>query len=112
MSIPASAAREKLFPLIQEVNDNSTSVLITSKNGNAILLSQSEYERMIETLYLFSTPANAKATLKGIQEAKSGKGISFNSSSEALEYFKKNGVTTSALKKARKSAVVKKKVKS
>ena len=66
----------------------------------------------VQTCALPISPANAKATLKGIQEAKSGKGISFNSSSEALEYFKKNGVTTSALKKARKRAVVKKKVKS
>ena len=87
MSIPVSAARDKLFPLIQEVNENSSSVLITSKNGNAVLISQSEYERMIETLYLFSTPANAKALLAGLEEAKRGKGLVFTSLDEMDKHF-------------------------
>jgi prevent-host-death family protein len=45
MAIPASNARENLFPLIAEVNENSSAVHITSKSGNAVLISESEYEK-------------------------------------------------------------------
>ena len=49
MAISASTAREKLFPLIEQVNQDLKPVLITSKNGNAVLISESEYESIIET---------------------------------------------------------------
>lgn len=110
MSIPASAAREKLFPLIQEVNENSSSVLITSKNGNAVLVSQSEYEGLIETLHLLSTPANAKALFKGIDEAKSGKGVTFSSVDEATEFFMGKRSKAAPAKRVKKRVVAKKRV--
>ena len=73
MSINASTAREKLFPLIEQVNQDLKPVLITSKNGNAVLISESAYESMIETAYLLSTPANRKALEKSFAQAKVGK---------------------------------------
>lgn len=111
MSIPASSAREKLFPLIQEVNENSSSILITSKNGNAVLLSESEYESLLETLYLLSTPANAKQTLKGLEEFRNGLGITFSNLEEAKSHFKGKGIKKISSKKVKKRKVVKKKVK-
>ena len=58
MAITASQARAQLFPLIEQVNEDMKPVVITSKGGNAVLISESEYESMIETTYLLSTPAN------------------------------------------------------
>ena len=52
MSIPASTARQNLFPLIKQVNDDQEAVLITSNAGNAVLVSESEWENMLETFYL------------------------------------------------------------
>lgn len=52
MSIPASTARANLFSLIKEVNDDQEAVLITSNAGNAVLVSESEWENMLETFYL------------------------------------------------------------
>jgi antitoxin YefM len=52
MSIPASTARKNLFPLIKQVNDDQEAVLITSNAGNAVLVSESEWENMLETFYL------------------------------------------------------------
>ena len=73
MAISASTAREKLFPLIEQVNQDLKPVLITSKNGNAVLISESEYESIIETNYLLSTPANREALEKSFAQARAGK---------------------------------------
>jgi len=44
MSITASEARRRLFPLIEEVNDNAESVEIVSRAGRAYLVPAAEYE--------------------------------------------------------------------
>ena len=75
MAITASAARAQLFPLIEQVNEDMKPVLITSKAGNAVLISESEYESMIETQYLLSTPANREWILKSIAEADRGQTV-------------------------------------
>lgn len=58
MVITASEARSQLFPLIEQVNTDSTPVIITSKKGNAVLVSESEWESIIETMYLLRTSSN------------------------------------------------------
>ena len=73
MVITASDARARLFPLIEQVNQDSTAVVITSKNGNAVLISQSEYESIMETLYLMQSPVNRKRLTESIADAKAGK---------------------------------------
>jgi prevent-host-death family protein len=62
VAITASEARATLFPLIEKVNADMAPVLITSKNGNAVLISESEYESMLEMQYLLSTPADRGET--------------------------------------------------
>lgn len=53
MATTASEARRSLFRLIEKVNDDRTAVEITSKRGNAILMSAADYEAWQETAYLF-----------------------------------------------------------
>ena len=60
MSIPASRARQNLFSLIKEVNDDQEAVLITSNAGNAVLVSESEWENMLETVYLLGHPESRR----------------------------------------------------
>jgi antitoxin YefM len=74
MAITASDARAKLFPLIEKVNADQSAVVITSKNGNAVLISESEYEAMIETNYLLASPANREHLLESIKEGEAGLG--------------------------------------
>jgi antitoxin YefM len=74
MAITASDARAQLFPLIEKVNADASAVVITSKNGNAVLISQSEYEAMIETNYLLASPANRERLLESIKEGEAGLG--------------------------------------
>ncbi len=72
MAITASEARATLFPLIEKVNADMAPVVITSKGGNAVLISESEYESMLEMQYLLSTPANRAWLLKSMEQAEKG----------------------------------------
>jgi antitoxin YefM len=72
-AVSISNARENLFPLVRQVNDDHIVVEIVARNGgNAILMSAEDYESLQETLYLFSTRANAVHILRGLAEAREG----------------------------------------
>ncbi|MDF2824636.1 MAG: prevent-host-death family protein [Mycobacterium sp.] len=44
MSISASEARQRLFPLLEQVNDDHAPVRITSKAGDAVLMSADDHD--------------------------------------------------------------------
>jgi antitoxin YefM len=60
MSVTASEARQRLFPLIEEVNADQIAVEIVSKKGTAFLVSADEYRSLKETVYLLQSPRNAQ----------------------------------------------------
>jgi antitoxin YefM len=72
MVITASEARSQLFPLIEQVNNDSAHVVITSKKGNAVLVSESEWESMVETMYLLRTRENRERLAKSMYEIQVG----------------------------------------
>ncbi len=69
-----SKAREELAGLLDEVSNDRVPVEIIRRNKpSAILIDKDEYEGMLETLHLMSTPANAKALMEAIESVKEGK---------------------------------------
>ncbi|WP_066361149.1 type II toxin-antitoxin system Phd/YefM family antitoxin [Herbidospora mongoliensis] len=72
MSITASEARRRLFPLIDEVNEDSASVEIVSKHNRAYLVPAAEYEALKETAYLLRSPANMRRLISSYQKALEG----------------------------------------
>ncbi|UGY91117.1 type II toxin-antitoxin system Phd/YefM family antitoxin [Streptomyces gobiensis] len=72
MSITASEARKRLFPLIEEVNDDATAVEIVSRAGTAYLVPAEEYESLKETAYLLRSPANAERLLRAVRDVATG----------------------------------------
>ena len=62
----ATKARENLYRLIDQVNDSHEPVLITGKNGSAVLVSESDWKAIEETLYLNSMPGMAASIREGI----------------------------------------------
>ena len=72
MAITASEARRALFPLIEKVNDDRSAIEITSKRGNAVLMSAEDYAAWKETAYLFRSPANARRLLDAADAAERG----------------------------------------
>jgi antitoxin YefM len=50
----ASAARANLFSLVEQVNKDHIPRVITSRQGDAVLISKDDWESIQETLYLQS----------------------------------------------------------
>lgn len=78
MSVTASEARARLFPLIEQVNADREAVEIISKKGTAYLVPAEEYRSWRETMYLLQSPANAARLRESIAEHRAGKGKEHN----------------------------------
>lgn len=74
MTITGSEARRDLFPLLKKVNDDHAPVRIASKQGNAVLMAESDYEAWIETMYLLSNPRTAAELMESVGELDVGRG--------------------------------------
>ncbi len=78
-AVSISHARENLFPLVRQVSEDHVVIEIVARNGgNAVLMSAEDYESLQETLYLFSTRANATHLLRGLAEARDGRAEPIN----------------------------------
>ena len=67
MVITATAARQSFYSLLDDVNENSAPVIIQRKNNkNAVLLSESDWNAIQETLYLMSIPGVAVSVKEGM----------------------------------------------
>lgn len=68
-----TAAREDLANIMTKVCDDHVVTHITRRNGgNCVLMSEEEYNSIMETLYLFGTPANAARLEHSIAQAGRG----------------------------------------
>lgn len=67
--------RDNFRDMISKVNDDEDAIIITTKSRNAVLMSEENYNAIMETLYLQQNPNNAKRLLNSI---------------ENLEYDRKN----------------------
>jgi antitoxin YefM len=72
VAVTASEARKNLFPLIEQVNDDHTPIEITSRRGDAVLMSKADYDALQETAYLLRVPANARRLLESLAQAVGG----------------------------------------
>jgi antitoxin YefM len=71
-----SQARNNLRGMINQVCDNIEEFIITTKDKqSAVLISQSEYESMKETIYLLSSKNNRDRLLDAVDEIESSKFI-------------------------------------
>lgn len=72
MAITASEARKQLFPLLEKVNVDRTPIEITSKRGDAVLMSVDDYRALEETAYLLRAPANVRRLVESLDQARTG----------------------------------------
>ena len=71
-----SEARENFKNIIDKTIDDADVTLIhRRKGGNAVLMSESQYNSMVETLYLLSSPTNAKHLAQSMDEYRAGKTV-------------------------------------
>jgi antitoxin YefM len=62
----ATEARSKLYSLIDETAETHQPIVITGKRGNAVLLSEADWNAISETLHLMSVPGMADSIKEGM----------------------------------------------
>ena len=65
-SINITNSRKELYNLVEDVNLYSEPTLIVSKKGNAVLVSESDWNAIQETVYLNSIPGMSESIQKGM----------------------------------------------
>lgn len=63
----ATTARNQLYKLIESVNESHKPIQITGKRGNAILLSEEDWNAILETLSLEAIPGMGDSIRKGMK---------------------------------------------
>ena len=64
-TMTASQARANIFKLVDQTRKSHEPVQITTKRGNAVLISEDDYRSIQETMYLLSVPGMREKILKG-----------------------------------------------
>ena len=72
-TLTATEARQNLFDLLRSAVKGHAPIKISSKNGSAVLVSNEDYESLLETLELLSTPGMAKSIHETKEDIKAGR---------------------------------------
>lgn len=65
-TLNATEARSKLYALIDETSTSHQPIIITGKRGNAVLLSENDWNAVNETLHLLSIPGMRESIREGM----------------------------------------------
>lgn len=65
-TLNATEARSKLYTLIDEAAETHKPIVITGKRNNAVLLAESDWNAINETLYLLSIPGMGESIREGM----------------------------------------------
>ncbi len=65
-TLSAAEARSKLYRLIGQAASSHEPIVITSKKGNAILLSEDDWRSIQETMYLLNIPGMRESIRDGL----------------------------------------------
>ena len=63
-----SVLRKNLFSSIDNVIEYNDSITVSTKNGNAVIISEAEYNTMLETIYLVSQKGLVEKIKEGEKE--------------------------------------------
>jgi len=61
-------ARSRLYTLIDETTETHQPIVITGKRGNAVLVSEDDWNSIAETLHLLSVPGMRESIKEGMAE--------------------------------------------
>lgn len=66
-TLNATDARAKLYHLIDETTETHQPIVITGKRGNAVLISEADWNSINETLHLLSVPGMRESIREGME---------------------------------------------
>jgi antitoxin YefM len=65
-TVSTTEARKDLYHLVDQVQDTHEPIQITGKRGNAVLVSEADWQALQETLFLVSIPGMRESILDGM----------------------------------------------
>mgnify|MGYP001064752332 FL=1 len=71
-TLTVTEARANLYKLTDDTSVNHEPVIITGKRGNAVLLTEGDWNSITETLHLVSVSGMRDSILAGMQESIDG----------------------------------------
>ena len=72
-------ARTHFKTVLDKVHDNADVAVITrNKSPSVVLMGQQHYDSLMETLYLLSSPANARHLMRSIEQVERGEIVERN----------------------------------
>jgi len=76
LAVNYSTLRENLKKYCDATNQDLETIIVTRKSGgNVVLISENEYNNLLENLYIRSNPQYYSKLLQSIEELKSGKTV-------------------------------------
>jgi antitoxin YefM len=76
--VTATNARKEFFEIIRKANEQHRIYRIQHREGNAVLMSEDEYESLMETLELLSIPGFSESIKRSSEQVRNGQTISFD----------------------------------
>ena len=67
-SLPVTQARAQLYQLLDDAAESHEPIQITGKRSNAVLVTESDWRSIQETLHLLSIPGMRESIRKGMAE--------------------------------------------
>ena len=75
IAVNYTTARQKLKEFCDKTVDDFETIIITRERGeNVVLMSENEYNNMLENLYIRSNPKEYNELIESIRQLKRGKG--------------------------------------
>ena len=72
VTLTATSARSNLFQIVKKTAKGHTATKISSKEGNVVLISEDDYESLLETAELLSVPKFKESIAKADKEIEKG----------------------------------------
>ncbi|OQY17675.1 MAG: prevent-host-death protein [Desulfobacteraceae bacterium 4572_35.1] len=77
-SLTATAARKDFFEIVKDATEKHATYHIHHRKGDVVLMAESEYTSLIETLELLSAPGFKERFEQAQQEVERGDTVSFD----------------------------------
>lgn len=72
IAVNYSTLRNNMKAYFDKVSDDKDTMIVTRKNENVVVMSQSTYDSLMETLHLTGNKTNYNHLMKSIDELKKG----------------------------------------
>ena len=75
IAVNYSNIRANLKTYMDKTRDDYETIVITSKNGNVVMISEEEYNNMMENLFIMNNPAMRERLNHSIQQFANGETV-------------------------------------